>query len=208
MASEWPEAFAGDQGPGIVARMAANPDAPGQTHEVMIGSARFLSEREITISDDGQAAAAKLLADGQSPLFVAIDGRLAGVIGLRETLRPESQSVLRALKREGIQGFALLTGDRHSPTETVSRALGGFDHVAAEQRPDEKARWIESLRRAGRRVAMIGDGVNDAPALAAADVGLAVCRSGNELAGEAGDILLLRDRWAALPDRCNCRGTW
>ena len=120
-------------------------------------------------------------------------------MGVRETMRPESAGVLQELREAGVTQFALLTGDRPQPADAVVRSLGLFDHVATEQLPADKAAWIEAARRAGRCVAMVGDGTNDAPALAAADVGLVLGRAGADLAADAGDILLLGDPLRPLP---------
>ncbi len=196
---DWPETFAADSGPGVVARVVTQRGASSLVRDVALGSPAFFEDRQIPVTESVEEAIARLPATGETPLLMAIDGKPAGLFGLKETLRLESRGALQDLKALGIRGFALLTGDRLPAAEATARALGGFDHVAAEQRPEDKAKWIESLHQSGRRVAMIGDGVNDAPALAAADVGLAVYRPGSELAGEAGDILLLGNPWQSLP---------
>src|SRR5205814_3286195 len=99
----------------------------------------------------------------------------------------------------GIRSVAILTGDRRSASEAMTRHLAEIDEVGAELLPADKARWIEREIAAGRRVAMIGDGVNDAPALAAATVGLALGGAGSDLAAEAGDIILMGAPLVTLP---------
>ena len=166
---------------------------------IVVGNRRALSRGEIAFSDDVASLLKTREMAGESPLVVAVDGRVVGVIGVRETMRPESAKVLQELRDVGVTQFALLTGDRPQPTDAVVRSLGLFDDVATEQLPADKAAWIEEARRAGRCVAMVGDGVNDAPALAAADVGLVLGRAGADLTAEAGDILLLGDPLRPLP---------
>ena len=124
---------------------------------------------------------------------------ILGVIGVRDTVRNEAASVLRQLRTDGVQRFAMLTGDRTSSAMNAAATVGGLDEIHAELLPADKARWVEEQVAAGRRVAMIGDGVNDAPALAIATVGLALGNIGSDLAAEAGDILLLGDPLAPLP---------
>jgi Cu+-exporting ATPase len=124
---------------------------------------------------------------------------LIGLIGVHDTVRPEAASVLGELKSQGIETFALLTGDRESVAHALARKLPEIGEVAGEMLPADKARWIEERLHSGRVVAMIGDGVNDAPALAAASVGLALGRAGSDLAAEAGDLILLGDPLAPLP---------
>ena len=162
--------------------------------DVALGSPAFFEGRRIPVPESVEEAIARLPATGETPLLMAIDGKPAGLFGLKETLRPESRGALQDLKALGIRGFALLTGDRLPAAEATARALGGFDHVAAEQRPEDKAQWIESLHQSGRRVAMIGDGVNDAPSLAVADVGVAMGARGSDAALEQAEVVLMHDR--------------
>ena len=172
---------------------------PSTLHTIVVGNRRALARGDIEFSDDVVSLLKTREAAGESPLVVAVDGRVVGVIGVRETMRPESAMVLQELRAVGVTQFALLTGDRPQPADAVVRSLGGFDHVATEQLPADKAAWIDEARRAGRCVAMVGDGVNDAPALAAADVGLVLGRAGADLTAAAGDILLLGDPLRPLP---------
>ena len=166
---------------------------------VVVGNRRMLDQGEIEFSADIASILRQRETAGESPLVVAIDGQVVGIIGIRETIRTESLQVLHELHDAGISQFALLTGDRPQPADAVVQALGLFDHVATEQLPADKANWIEQARQTGRCVAMVGDGVNDAPALATADVGLAIGRAGADLTAEAGDILLLGDPLRPLP---------
>ena len=127
---------------------------------------------------------------------VAVDGRIAGTIYLADEPKPEAAGVVADLKRRGLR-VALLTGDNRGAAEAVAAAVG-IDEVHADVRPGGKRLVIDRLRREGRRVAMVGDGVNDAPALAAADVGIAV-GGGTDAAKEAGHVVLVGDRLADVP---------
>ena len=131
--------------------------------------------------------------------MVAVDKRVLGALAVRDTVRAESRGVLRQLKEAGVGSFALLTGDRAEAAQFVADDLNLIDEVHASQLPIDKARWIESQTKQGRRVAMVGDGVNDAPALAMATVGIALGGVGSDLAAEAGDIVLMGDPLRPLP---------
>jgi P-type Cu+ transporter len=194
------EAAVPESGRGDKAEEASTFHSQSSTcHTVVVGNRRMLDRGDIAFSADVADVLKQREAAGESPLVVAVDGKIVGILGVRETIRPESERVLHELHAAGVSRFALLTGDRSQPADAVVAALGLFDHVATEQLPADKARWIEETRRAGRCVAMVGDGVNDAPALAAADVGLVLGRAGADLTAEAGDILLLGDPLRPLP---------
>ncbi len=175
------------------------PSSALRLRTIVVGNRRALARGDIAFSDEVAELLKTREMAGESPLVVAVEGVVVGVIGIRETMRPESAHVLQELREVGVTQFALLTGDRPQPADAVVRALGLFDHVATEQLPADKAAWIEDARRMGRCVAMVGDGVNDAPALAAADVGLVLGRAGADLTAAAGDILLLGDPLRPLP---------
>ena len=155
---------------------------------VLIGQDRFLRERGI--SADGLASAADAFrADGATAILVALDDRLAGVIGIADPLKETAASALAALREGGLR-LVMLTGDNHKTAEAVARALA-IDAFEAEVLPEDKAKVVARLMREGRVVAMAGDGVNDAPALAAADVGIAM-GTGTDVAIESAGITLLR----------------
>lgn len=202
-----PSEFETLPGAGVIAKVAASNVAFSSTfkpqtsafHTIVIGNRRALAHGNIAFSDEVVSLLKAREAAGESSLVVAVDGCVVGVIGVRETMRSESAIVLRELRDAGVTQFALLTGDRPQPADAVVRSLGLFDHVATEQLPADKATWIEAARHSGRCVAMVGDGVNDAPALAAADVGLVLGRAGADLTADSGDILLLGDPLRPLP---------
>ena len=155
---------------------------------VLIGNTRFLADRSVEVAGlDGKAEA--LRHDGVTAIFVAVDGRAAGLIGIADPIKASTSEALTALKLAGIR-VIMLTGDNRVTAEAVARRLG-IDDVEADVLPDEKGAVIAKLKAEGRVVAMAGDGINDAPALAAADVGIAM-GSGTDVAIESAGITLLR----------------
>jgi Cu+-exporting ATPase len=161
---------------------------------VLAGSAAFLAEQGV---DAGRLAESASLAgeEGAGAVLVALDGRLAGLITVADPLRPGAAETVAALKREGLR-VVMLTGDGQGPARAVARAAG-VDEVVAEVLPEQKAEAVARLQAEGHLVAMAGDGVNDAPALARADVGLAM-GSGTDVALESAGITLLRGDLGAL----------
>ena len=155
---------------------------------VRVGSASFLSEAGIDTSALS-AAAENLRKDGATVIFAAVDGRLAGAIAIADPTKSTSAAVVEALKREALR-VVMLTGDNRSTAEAVARRLG-IDEVEAEVLPDRKSEVVARLRKEGRVVAMAGDGVNDAPALAAADVGIAM-GTGTDIAIESAGVTLIK----------------
>jgi Cu+-exporting ATPase len=155
---------------------------------IIIGNAAFLSERGVA-TDALVAQSETLRADGVTTIYVAVDGQPAGVIGISDPVKPTTPAALDALKAVGIR-VIMLTGDNRKTAEAVARRLG-LTEVEAEVLPDQKSAVVRRLRAQGRIVAMAGDGVNDAPALAAADVGIAM-GTGTDVAMESAGITLLR----------------
>ncbi len=121
---------------------------------------------------------------------MAVDGAIVGVIGVSDAIRPEAHDVVHELRHMKIKEIAVLTGDRAAAAKAVAKRVHA-DTFEAGLLPEGKARWIEERSSAGRRVAMVGDGINDAPALAAADAGIALGCIGADLAAEAGDLIVL-----------------
>ena len=164
---------------------------------VVVGTRRLLEEAGISIDAEADAALQRLDAAGQTALLVARNHRLLGVIGARDRVRPEAAGVIGELRDLGMEPIVMLTGDRTAAASTVAADLG-FSEIHAELLPEQKAEFISGLKRV--RVAMVGDGINDAPALARADVGLALGgAAGNDIAAEAGDVVLMGDPLRPLP---------
>jgi len=156
--------------------------------KVALGNATLLSELEI---DPGtlQVEAEEHRSEGQGVMFVAIDGKLAGMIVVADPIKDSAAQAIADLQREGIR-IVMMTGDNRRTAEAVARRVG-IDEVMAEVLPDQKQTKVEALRKEGRRVAMAGDGINDAPALAAADVGIAM-GTGTDVAMESAAVTLVK----------------
>ena len=152
---------------------------------VLVGNAALLQESgvQLTVAVEG---------GGQTPVHVAVDGQFAGVIFIADLLRPGAREALVKLKETGVKRIVMLTGDNEATAQAVAKELG-VDEVRANLMPEGKVTAIEELKRQGHRVAMIGDGINDAPALATADVGIAMGGGGTQSALEAADIVLMTD---------------
>jgi len=195
------ELFQAQPGSGVLARLALDERARGQARSstVLVGNLRLVREHGVTITDEVERSLETLDQSGQTALVVVQDGEVMGVIGAQDRVRRPAHNVIRELKHLGFDDLAILTGDRAAPARAVGRKVH-IPHVEAELTPAAKAEWIERRQHEGCVVAMVGDGINDAPALARADVGLAVAGVGGDLAAEAGSVVLLGDSLLALPE--------
>ena len=175
-----PERFASPVGKGVTGIVDG--------HKLVIGNRRIMSEAGVdTTSLD--ASADRLRQEGATAIFVAIDGKAAGIIAIADPIKATTPSVISALKEAGIR-IVMLTGDNATTAKAVAQKLGIAD-VEAEVLPEDKGEVVARLRAQGRVVAMAGDGVNDAPALAAADVGIAM-GTGTDVAMESAGVTLLK----------------
>ena len=169
------------------------------SYAVSVGNRAFMKERGVDVPDSAGEKLAELAEAGQTPLLLALgqgeNARLVGVLALADALRPESPSVVASLHGLGVR-VVMLTGDNERTARAVAR-LAGVDEVAAGLLPAEKAEYVRRLQAEGHVVGMVGDGINDAPALAAAHVGMAV-GAGVDVSAEAGDIVLMRDGMEAV----------
>jgi Cu+-exporting ATPase len=136
-----------------------------------------------------RAGADEKQRNGETVMFVAVDGKAAGLLGVADPIKPGAPDAIQALQREGVS-VVMLTGDNRTTAEAVARAVG-IDHVEADVLPDQKAAVVRELQGRGERVAMAGDGINDAPALAQADVGIAM-GTGTDVAIESAGITLVQ----------------
>ena len=156
---------------------------------VLVGSRRFMESRDVSLAAAIRDEAASH-AVGAAPTFVAVDGRLAGMLVLEDELRPEAPAAVLALRARQMRNVIMLSGDHPEPSRVIAETLG-LKHHYADLLPEDKARLIRDMRAEGRVVAMVGDGVNDALALREADVGIAV-HGGAAVAVEVADVVLLR----------------
>jgi Cu2+-exporting ATPase len=189
--AEEPGSVAFTVGMGVRARV--------EGREVVVGGARYLEKLGIEV--DGVPGAIEVLArnrhEGRSSVLVALDDALVGVLALFDEPRGESRQVVQALKANGRREVVLMSGDAKAPVDGVARAVG-VDRAYAELLPEAKAAQVRALQKEGRVVAMVGDGINDAPALALADVGISL-EGGTDVALETADVVLLEGGLAHLP---------
>ncbi len=157
--------------------------------DVALGNAALMDARSIDASPL-TSRADQLRHEGQGVMFAAVDGRLAGMLVVADPVKESASSAIKALKAEGIR-VVMLTGDNRGTAEAVAKSVGGIDEVIAEVLPDQKQEVVEQLRSRGSFVAMAGDGINDAPALAAADVGIAM-GTGTDVAMESAAVTLVK----------------
>jgi Cu+-exporting ATPase len=154
---------------------------------LLIGTARLMAAEGVALPEALTAAAAAAAAQGQTPVFVAVDGQAAGLMAVADRIKPTARATVAALQAKGLR-VVLITGDAQATARTVAAELG-IDEVRAEVLPGDKAAAVRALRDAGP-VAFVGDGINDAPALAEADVGIAL-GTGTDIAIEAADVVLV-----------------
>ncbi len=162
---------------------------------IYIGTRKLMNEQGIAI-DDNEKEAAKLEDAGKTVMFMAIDGKLAGLLAVADVVKEHSVEAIRELQSIGIDVY-MLTGDNRRTAAAIAGQVG-IANVLAEVLPEHKAAEVEKLKKAGKIVAMVGDGINDAPALATADIGMAI-GTGTDIAMEAADITLMRGDLRAIP---------
>ena len=178
--------FASVSGLGV----SGNVDLENESIPLLLGNKRLMEERQVSFDavKDLDARLAELSDSGATPLLLAVSGRLVGMFAVADTIRPETAGVVKELRQLGLR-VIMLSGDTRRTAEAIAKSAG-IDEVIADVLPDGKEKVISELQAAGLRVGMIGDGINDAPALARADVGMAM-GNGIDVAVEAGDIVLL-----------------
>ena len=156
--------------------------------QILLGNKKFMSEKTIDASSLSEASD-QLAYDGKTPMYMAIDGQLAGIIAVADTVKESSKKAIETLHQMGIK-VAMITGDNQKTADAIARQVG-IDLVLAEVLPADKANEVKKLQETGVKVGMVGDGINDAPALAQADIGIAI-GSGTDVAIESADIVLMK----------------
>lgn len=162
--------------------------------KILLGNKKLMDDKNIAITL--QDASDRLAGEGKTPMFIALEDKLAGIIAVADIMKPGSQKAIELLHKMGIQ-VAMITGDNHRTAEAIARQAG-IDRVLAEVLPQDKAEEVKKLQQEGKKVAMVGDGINDAPALAQADIGIAI-GSGTDVAMESADIVLMRSDLMDVP---------
>lgn len=166
---------------------------------VLAGNRKLMDERDISLT--ALEKASDYLADeGKTPMYVALDGKLAGIVAVADVVKHSSKAAIESLHRMGIE-VAMITGDNKKTAEAIARQVG-IDRVLSEVLPQDKSNEVKKLQVEGRKVAMVGDGINDAPALAQADIGIAI-GSGTDVAMESADIVLMRSDLMDVPTAIN-----
>jgi len=175
-----PERFEAVPGHGVIATV--------EGRRVVLGNLKMM-QRESVAPGELEAQAAHLADDGKTPMYVAVDNKAAGILAVADTVKEDSAEAIAALKKMGLE-VVMITGDNRRAAESIARKVG-VDRVLAEVLPEDKAHNVHLLQAESKKVAMVGDGINDAPALAQADVGLAI-GTGTDVAIEASDITLIK----------------
>ncbi|WP_086252681.1 heavy metal translocating P-type ATPase [Campylobacter devanensis] len=169
---------------------------------VVIGSRHFLEDDECISFQEHSEEIDEILKNGDTPLFIGFDGKLLGVILLKDTIRPNSKEALKRLKKSGVKEFIMLTGDSKSKAKAIAKELG-ITNYYAELLPTDKAKILDEIMlkaaKHGQKVAFVGDGINDAPALVRADIGIGM-HKGADIAKASADVVLLRDDIEAVAD--------
>ncbi|MHB1907682.1 MAG: heavy metal translocating P-type ATPase [Nitrososphaerales archaeon] len=177
-----PDFFESVPGQGVAAKYSAK--------SILFGSQKLMNQNNVPLGSDALVRLDELRKDGKTAMLLSIDGKLSGIIAVADTIKPSAKETIAALKKMGMQ-VIMITGDSEQTAGAISRELG-IDKYFAEVLPQNKSEIIKELQKDGAKVAMVGDGVNDAPALAQADVGIAI-GSGSDIAVESAGLILMRD---------------
>jgi Cu+-exporting ATPase len=181
------ESFSSDAGGGVSARI--------DNHEVMVGNTDYLRHANVDNVTAAEQAATRFAASGATPVLLSVDGRLTAVLAVADAIKPSSAGAIAALRQRGLD-VVMVTGDNDITARAVARQVG-IEQVEAGVKPQDKGAVVTRLKAQGHTVAMVGDGINDAPALAAADVGIAI-GTGTDIAIESSDITLISGELGGL----------
>lgn len=181
------DSFEAIPGHGICARMDGS--------EVLLGNKKLMADKNIDLGNFDELSD-NLAGEGKTPMFIARDNKLAGIVAVADVVKESSKKAFEKLHAMGIE-VAMITGDNKRTAQAIAKQVG-IDRVLAEVLPQDKANEVKKLQQEGRKVAMVGDGINDAPALAQADIGIAI-GSGTDVAMESADIVLMRSQLTDVP---------
>jgi P-type Cu+ transporter len=163
--------------------------------DILLGNRKLMVESNISL-ENLEETSHELAGEGKTPMYVTIDGKIAGIIAVADTVKENSKKAIEKLHKMGIE-VAMITGDNKRTAEAIAKQVG-IDRILAEVLPQDKANEVKKLQAEGKKVAMVGDGINDAPALAQADIGIAI-GSGTDVAMESADIVLMRSDLMDVP---------
>ena len=179
-----PEEFNIEAGMGVAARLDGS--------EILVGKNKYLQGKGVCVAEYIEYAISEQTEQGRTTVLVANDNKPVGLIAIADEIRPQTRRAIAELKGMGIKNITMLTGDNHKVARAVAEEIG-VDDFQAELLPEEKLQFVERLQKEGKVVGMIGDGINDAPALALADVGIAMGAAGTDVAVETADVTLMND---------------
>ena len=163
--------------------------------DLLLGNRKLMDENDVEVGELSEVSD-RLAAEGKTPMYIAIEEEIAGIIAVADTVKETSFKAIEKLHRMGLE-VAMITGDNKRTAEAIAKEVG-IDRVLSEVLPEDKANEVKKLQEEGRKVAMVGDGINDAPALAQADIGIAI-GSGTDVAMESADIVLMRSDLMDVP---------
>lgn len=164
-----------------------------EDHNLVVGNSKLMKSKKIAISKEISEYALNREKKGNTAIFAAIDGKVAGIISIADQIREDAPKALEKMRKNGIQRIIMLTGDNRHTAQLVFDILG-LDEFHAELLPEDKVEFVKKLKKEGSTVAMAGDGINDAPAIATADIGLAMGEGGTDVSMETADVVLMADQ--------------
>lgn len=167
--------------------------------QILVGSRHFMDDMGIKVNHEGDAQSERLIQNGESVLYIAREDVLIGIIGVKDVLRPGIQQTIRGLRSSGVEKIYVVTGDHYDSAAIMARDLD-IDEIKASMLPEDKSNFVKKLQDEGKRVAMVGDGINDGPALAVADLGIAMKTNGTDVAIEAADVAITGDRMQSVSE--------
>ncbi|CAG1005701.1 H+-transporting ATPase [Anaerolineales bacterium] len=168
-------------------------------HTIGVGTLELMEQLNVQVDDQSRDALTSLKSEGRTAVLVALDEKIIGVLGIADPIRETTPAMIRRLQEVGLKRIVILTGDDRLTAQSIARQAG-IEEVRAELLPEDKLGVIRVLQNEGHVVAMVGDGINDAPALAAADIGIAMGAAGTDIAIETADIALMSDDMMKLPE--------